>query len=135
MVTREILSELQGWLQQRQIMAGMELLERHRDEFSSVAPGVCFAGLAVGYLARWVDVGFDDRGLLGELLERFPAEACRDLPVSDYVHLCTAKAVFAMRRENLVEAIRYLDLALTVSGQIEDASLTATVNFWKTGRH
>src|SRR6478752_4428577 len=100
-VSWDLLAKLRDLLQDRQIDAGIALLNRHRAEWSLAGPDKCHAGLALGCLARWVDVGYEDEALLKELLERFPANQRQPLPVADYVELRMAEALVAMREENL----------------------------------
>src|SRR6478752_7069094 len=107
------------------------LLEQHRAEWSLAGPDKCHSGLALGCLARWVDVGYEDEALLKELLARFPANQRRPLPLADYVELRMAEALVAMREENLTKALHHLDTALLLSTEIEAPEVTVTASLWK----
>jgi tetratricopeptide (TPR) repeat protein len=131
MVSWDVLQELRSLLQNRRIDAGIDLLNEHRISFEQLHAGMCFAGLAVGCLAQWVDVGFADDGLLEELLDRFPRTERPNLRLSDYVHLEMAEALVAMRREDLSETLRHLDTAITLSDDIEDPRIAAIASLWK----
>ncbi len=131
MLSWDILQELRECIQQRRIGAGLSLLETLRDEFDAIAPGACHAGLALGCLAQWIDVGFDDGGMLVELLERFPKGARQLLALTDYVQLRMAEALVAMRQENLTDALRHLDTVLAISAEMEDQRLALTATLWK----
>jgi tetratricopeptide (TPR) repeat protein len=131
MVSWDLLQELRSLLQNRRIDAGITLLTEYRSDFEQLHAGMCYAGLAVGCLAQWIDVGFADEGLLPELLERFPKCERPNLRLSDYVHLEMAEALFAMRKEDLTEALRHLDTALNLSEQIEDLRIAAIASLWK----
>ena len=130
-ISSDVLTELRDLLEDRQIGAGIALLEQHRGEWSLAAPDKCHTGLTLGCLARWIDVGYEDEALLRELLERFPANQRRPLPVADYVELRMAEALVAMREENLTKALHHLDTALLLSGEIEAPEVTVTASLWK----
>lgn len=127
----ETLHELRRLLQERRISEGAGLLDEHRAEFEAITPSQPGAGLAVGCLAQWVDVGFEDRGLLRNVMDRFSSEVRETLPLGDYIHLRLAEALLAMRREDLSEALRHLDTALSICDEVSDAKLPAVANFWK----
>jgi tetratricopeptide (TPR) repeat protein len=131
MLSWNTLQELRELIQQRRIGAGMSLLESVRDEFAEVSPGMCHAGVALGCLAQWVDAGFDDQGLLVELLGRFPIAARPALPVNDYVHLRLAEVLVAMRRENLQDALANLETVLAITSEIADHRLALIARLWK----
>ncbi len=131
MVSLELLNELRTSIQDRQIGAGIAMLEQHREEFMRITSADPCSALAVGCLAQWVDVGFDDRGLLRNLLEQFPMAARQSLPLADYVHLRMAQALVATRTEDLSEALRHLDAVLKLSEDIDDLRLRAIANLWK----
>jgi tetratricopeptide (TPR) repeat protein len=130
-ISWDLLAKLRDLLEDRQIGAGIALLEQNRAAWSLAAPDKCHAGLALGCLARWVDVGYEDEAPLRELLERFPANQRRPLAVADYVELRMAEALVAMREENLTKALHHLDTALLLSGEIEAPEVTVTASLWK----
>ena len=104
-----LLQQLQELIQQRQIGAGIALLTEHAKQFEAVDPADATAGWSIGTLAQWVDVGFEDDGLLGRLLTQFSAADRQKIPLSGYVHIRLGEAALAMRREDLNEALRHLD--------------------------
>ncbi|MBV8551301.1 MAG: hypothetical protein JOY54_08370 [Acidobacteriaceae bacterium] len=131
MVSWDLLQQLREYIQERQIRPGISLLEKSREDFAQISPGVCHAGVALGCLAQWLDVGFEDGGLLSELLGRFPKSARPALPLIDYVHLRVAEALVAMRREDLSEALRHLEIVLAISNEIGDQRLFLIAMLWK----
>ncbi len=131
MLQLELLQELRSLIHQRRISAGIALLEQHHKSLRDIAPHDPCAGSALGCLAQWVDVGFDDDGLLPSLLERFPKAGRHNLPLADYVHLRMAEALVAMRREDLAEAQRHLDAALEIGDDLEDPTIAAVATLWK----
>jgi tetratricopeptide (TPR) repeat protein len=130
-VSWDLLAKLRDLLEERRIDAGIALLEEHRGEWGLAGPDKCHTGLALGCLARWVDVGYEDETLLKELLERFPANQRQPLPVADYIELRMAEALVAMREENLTKALHHLDTALLLSAEIEAPEVTVTASLWK----
>ncbi|HEX3681355.1 MAG TPA: hypothetical protein VHU83_02355 [Bryobacteraceae bacterium] len=131
MIPGELCRQLRECLQQRQIGAGIALLTQYTGELVNIQPGQPCAGLAVGSLAQWVDVGFEGSGLLADLLARFPKPSRPALPLSDYVHLRLAEALVAMRNEDLSEALRHLEAALNMGDELQDAKIAAVASLWK----
>jgi tetratricopeptide (TPR) repeat protein len=123
MGVKETLEELERLFELRQIGAGIELLERNRALFTEIGPGYAHAGEALSTLAQWVDTGFDGEALLSKLLERFPASSRAAMPFTDYLHLRMAEAVLALRREELAESLRHLDVILTLGHEIGDSKM------------
>ena len=54
------------------------------------------AGALLGYLAQWVDIGFESPQLIKCLLPRFPKDSRAALPLLDYLHLRMAEGLVAM---------------------------------------
>ena len=131
MIPGHILQQLRELLQERRIGAGLALLEEYRRAFAEISPADASAGLAMGCLAQWVDVGFDDSGLLQRLLERFSKAVRQTLPLADYIHLRMAEGELAMRREDLNEALRHLDAVLTICDEVQDRKIAAIATLWK----
>src|SRR6202451_1287073 len=131
MVPEDLWHQLRTLLQDRQIGPGIALLDQRRRELAGMKTGQPGAGLALGCLAQWVDVGFEGEELLAGLLQRFPKGARHALPLSDYVHLRLAEALIAMRHEDLSEALRHLETALSVSDEVQDAKIAAVASLWK----
>lgn len=131
MVAPELLESLSHLFAERSIAAGTELLNRHRPDLIRLTAGDAGAGRAIGLLAQWTDVGFDDEGLLNQLVKGIAKNERGSLPLADYVQLRMAEAVLAMGREELAGALQHLDTALTLSEDLEDASVRAQATFWK----
>ncbi|MBV9498150.1 MAG: hypothetical protein JO138_02130 [Acidobacteriaceae bacterium] len=130
-MNRDLLDKLRALLQERRIGAGIAMLEEHREKFLSLSPGQCHAGLGLGCLAQWLDVGHDDGGLLSKLLAKFANSERKQLPLHDYVHLRVAEAAVAMRREDLTDALQHLETVLALAREIEDPKITLIASLWK----
>lgn len=127
----ELLDELQALIQQRRIGTGIALLTEHAHSFQNLGPHDPHAGRCVGTLAEWLDVGFEDGGLLAKLVERFRGLGRRQIALAGYVHIRLAEAVLAMRQEELTQALRHLDTALQISDDLQDTRSAAIATLWK----
>ena len=131
MIPLASLDRLRCHLLNRQIGLGMGLLAQYREALSSLDPLEPDAGMAVGTLAQWVDVGFDGGALLAELIGRFEKVHRNRLSLANYVHLRMAEARTAMAGEDTAEALQHLDFVLAMQGELEDQVLTVVAGFWK----
>ena len=127
----KVWQDLRLLLQERQIGAGIALLEQCGPDLAHMEAGQPYAGAGLGCLAQWVDVGFEGAGLLADLLTRFGKGARQTLPLTDYVHLRLAEALVAMRNEDLSEALRHLETVLSVCDEIQDAKIAVVASLWK----
>jgi len=118
-------------IQERRIEDGIALLEEAREDFAATRPDDERAGLAAGCLAQWVDVGFQDEGMLTALLAKFDQSSRQELPLAQYLHLKMAEALLAMRQEELVTALRHLDAVLALSEETGDRKLVLSATLWK----
>ena len=131
MIPPALLDRLRSCLLNRQIGRGIGILAEYREGFATLDPAEADAGMAVGLLAQWVDVGFDDGGLLAEVIRRFDKGHRNRLSLVNYVHLRMAEARTAMAGEDTAEALRHLDFVLAMQAELEDQVLTAVADFWK----
>jgi tetratricopeptide (TPR) repeat protein len=131
MLSSDQLQELRRLLQERQIGAGILLLEAYRPQLEEVSAGDRNSGLALGTLAQWVDIGYEGGDLLDRLLQRFSADARTSLPVSDYIQLRMAEAVVAMRHEELPKALAHLSAVLVLEKDLPDPRIAVIGGLWK----
>jgi tetratricopeptide (TPR) repeat protein len=131
MVSAELLRELRECIEERRIEHGIQLLERERERFEQIAPGLAGAGLAVGYLAEWIDLGFEDNGLLASILARFDAGSRQALPLSEYLYIRLAEALIAMRQEELAESLRHLNAVLALGDETARSEIALIATLWK----
>jgi tetratricopeptide (TPR) repeat protein len=130
-ISDEFLAQLKEDLVCRRVGRGMARLEEHRHLLTSFDPEKKNAALFAGYLAQWVDVGFQRPGLVKEIVARFSRAARARLPLHDYLHLRMAEGMVAMAEETTEEAIRHFDFVLSLDRETDDKELLAIANFWK----
>jgi tetratricopeptide (TPR) repeat protein len=131
MVSANLLTMLSEHIRERRIQDGIALLEQGREQFAATRPEDERAGLVAGCLAQWVDVGFQDEGMLSALLAKFDQSSRQELSLAQYLHLKMAEALIAMRQEELVTALRHLDAVLALSEETGDRKLALSATFWK----
>jgi tetratricopeptide (TPR) repeat protein len=130
-VPESLLAKLKQGIVDRRIDYGMTCLQEHDHVLLRLDPKQRNAGLLVGYLAQWVDIGFDRPARVEELLSRFPKDIRADLPLSDYVYLRMAEGMLAMNHEASHEALAHFDVVLALGGDLSDKETLAVANFWK----
>jgi tetratricopeptide (TPR) repeat protein len=130
-ISDEFLAQLKEDLVCRRVGRGLERFEEHRPLLASFDPEKKNAALFAGYLAQWVDVGFQRPGLVKEIVARFSKAVRARLPLHDYLHLRMAQGMVAMAEESKDEAIRHLDFVLGLEQETDDKELLAIANFWK----
>jgi tetratricopeptide (TPR) repeat protein len=130
-ITDEFLAQLKEDLVCRRVGRGMARLEEHRDLLTSFDPAKRNAALFTGYLAQWVDVGFQRPGLVKQIVARFSTDIRSHLPLYDYLHLRMAEGMLSMSEESKDEALGHFDLVLSLEAETNDKELLAIANFWK----
>jgi len=126
----ELIRQLREDIAYRRIDSGMRCLEANRRLIGSLAPTHHNAGVLLGYLAQWVDIGFEGPQLLKRLLPRFPKDSRAALPLLDYLHLRMAEGLVAMTEENFDQAIRHFAFVESVEEEVRDREMLAISNFW-----
>jgi tetratricopeptide (TPR) repeat protein len=130
-ISDEFLAQLKEDLVCRRVGRGMARLEEHRPLLCSLDPTEKNAALFAGYLAQWVDIGFQRPGLVKEIAAHFSRIVRARLPLYDYLHLRMAEGMVAMAEESKEEAIRNFDFVLSLDAETDDKELLAIANFWK----
>src|ERR1035441_10983624 len=102
----ELLRQLREDIAYRRLDSGMQCLEANRSLIGSLAPTRKSAGVLLGYLAQWVDIGFEGPQLIKSLLPRFPKDSRAALPLLDRKstrlnssHLGISYAVFCLKKQ------------------------------------
>jgi tetratricopeptide (TPR) repeat protein len=108
----------------------MRSLEANRRLFESLAPTQRSAGVLLGYLAQWVDIGFEGPQFIKRLLARFPKDSRAGLPLLDYLHVRMAEGLVAMAEEEFESAIRHFQFVESVEEEVRDREMLAISNFW-----
>lgn len=129
-ISDSVLARLRDDLASRRIDSGIDWLKSHRALLRALNPSQKNAATLLGYLAQWVDLGFDQPSLVRELLDRFPRGLRSALPLSDYVHIRTAEGLVAMSEEDFDRAIRHFETVLSFEDEIQDKEPVAIANFW-----
>lgn len=115
----------------RRIGSGLACLEEHESSLACLDPRQRNAGPLVGYLAQWVDIGFDRPARVKELLLRFTAVLRADLSLSSYIYLRMAEGMLAMAEEASSEALAHFDVVLALGQDLQDKETLAVASFWK----
>ncbi len=126
-----LLTKLKEGIVHRRIDYGMACLREHDQLLVNLDPRQRHAGLLVGYVAQWVDIGFDHPSRVKDLLARFPKQVRGNLPLLDYVYLRMAEGMLAMNDEASHEAVAQFDLTLSIGEDLGDKEILAVANFWK----
>jgi tetratricopeptide (TPR) repeat protein len=129
-ISLELLEHLRKLLEERKIDPGIRILESLRPELAQIAAAHPLAGLAASCLAQWVDVGFDDHGLLEALVRKLEKHVRQSLPLQVYVHVRLAEGMLAMRRED-ASANQHLDAVINLEEEVEDGKLGIIARLWK----
>ena len=124
------LARLRDDLIQRRIASGLEYLERNRSALESLDPARSGAGVLLGRLAQWVDIGFAGTELLRCVLARFSRESRGSLPLLDFLHVKMAEGLLAFQGEEPDQAIRSFEVAASLAEEAGDAELLTISNFW-----
>jgi len=127
----EFFAQLKRDLVCRRVGRGLERLEERRSLLTSFDPEKKHAALLAGYLAQWVDVGFQRPGLVKEIVGKFSRAVRAHLPLHDYLHLRMAEGMVAMAEESTDEAIQHFELVLSLEQETDDEELLSIANFWK----
>lgn len=130
-ISDEFLAQLKDDLVCRRVGQGMARLESHPGLLTSFDSHKKKAALFAGYLAQWVDIGFQRFALIKEIVARFSKAQRARLPLRDYLHLRMAEGMVAMTQESMEEAIRHFDFVLGLEQDTDDKELLAIANFWK----
>lgn len=130
-ISDEFLAQLKEDLVCRRVAHGFARLEEHRHLLSSFNPESKNAALFAGYLAQWVDVGYQRPSLVKELVSRFSRDVRTRLPLHDYLHLRMAEGMVAMTGEITEEALCHFDFVLSLEQETDDQELLSIANFWK----
>ncbi len=126
----ELLRQVREDIAHRRLDSGMRCLDANRGLIASLAPSNKNAGVLLGYLAQWVDIGFEGPQLIKRLLPRFPKHSRASLSLLDYLHLRMAEGLVAMTEEDFDQAKRHFAFVESVEEEVRDREMLAISNFW-----
>src|SRR5215472_15266236 len=129
-IPADFLNQLKEDVAWRRIESGLKRLEARRDLLESCNPSQEGAGVLLGYLAQWIDIGFARPARITELLERFSSADRERLPLLEYVHLRMAEGLVAMSEEDFVRAFRDFQTVLALEDAIRDKQDVSIANYW-----
>jgi len=127
----DFLAQLKDDLVRRRVDRGMTRLEEYRRLLVSLDPEQENAGRFAGYVAQWVDIGFQRPSLVQDIVGRFTKPVRAHLPLHDYMYLRLAEGMIAMVEEATEKAVRNFDLVLNLEEETTDQELLSVANFWK----
>src|SRR5215469_15472376 len=119
-ISDDFLALLKQDLVHRRVGQGMTRLQEHSCLFTSLNPGQRNAARFAGYLAQWVDIGFQRPALVRQIVSCFPTSIRSRLPLQDYLYLRLAQGMTAMAEETTDEAIHHLNFVLSLNHEIEE---------------
>lgn len=131
----QLAHKLETALHLSRIQDGIELLTRAEEEIAGLHPGIPEAGRILLLYSQWIDAGFGDHRLLLPLLERFPPECRKMLPLCDYVRVRMVSAFVDLARGEPDAAIETLGSLLKICRDVFDPRLEALAHFWKGRAH
>lgn len=126
----ELLRQLREDIAYRRLDSGMRRLEEHRSLLDSLDAAQKDAGVLLGYVAQWVDIGFESPHLMTRLLARFTKDRRSGLSLRDYLHVRMAEGLLAMTREEFDQAIQHFSFVESVEEEVRDQEMLAIANFW-----
>lgn len=131
----QLADQLEMLLHHSRIQDGIELLSLAKEEIDELHSGNPDAGRILLLYSQWIDAGFGDYRILLPLLERFPPECRKGLPLSDYARVRMASAFVDLARGELDAAIETLGSVLQICRDVFDPGLEALAHFWKGRAH
>ena len=127
----DFLEQLKEDLVCRRVGRGMANLETRQHLFTSISPQQKNVGVFIGYLALWVDIGFQRPALVRHVLSQLEKTDRARLPVRDYVFIRMAEGMVAMAEKAVEDALPHVDFVLALAPEIDDGELLSIANFWK----
>jgi tetratricopeptide (TPR) repeat protein len=122
-------------LNAREIGEGFALLQQTHQSLERLDPRTSSAAALVLCVSEWVDAGYSDHRFIEALLERFPSDLRRSLPISEYLLLRMAEAFSCIAQEEADEAIALLEFVIKAERELGDPRLMVLAHFWKGRAH
>lgn len=129
-IPTHFLDQLKEDIAWRRIDSGLQRLHARKDLVESCNPSQKGAGVLLGYLAQWVDIGFAQPALIQQILTRFSATNRETLSVLEYAHVRMADGLLATSEEDYARAIRDFETVLALEDAIQDKQVMSIANYW-----
>jgi tetratricopeptide (TPR) repeat protein len=129
-IPTHFLDQLKEDIAWRRIDSGLQRLQARKDLVESCNPSQKGAGVLLGYLAQWVDIGFARPALIQEILARFSDTNRETLSVREYTHVRMADGLVATSEEDYARAIRDFETVLALEEAIQDKQVISIANYW-----
>jgi tetratricopeptide (TPR) repeat protein len=129
-IPTHFLDQLKEDIAWRRIDSGLQRLHARKDLVESCNPSQKGAGVLLGYLAQWVDMGFAQPALIQQILTRFSATNRETLSVLEYAHVRMADGLLATSEEDYARAIRDFETVLALKDAIQDKQVMSIANYW-----
>jgi tetratricopeptide (TPR) repeat protein len=129
-IPTHFLDQLKEDIAWRRIDSGLQRLHARKDLVESCNPSQKGAGVLLGYLAQWVDMGFAQPALIQQILTRFSATNRETLSVLEYAHVRMADGLLATSEEDYARAIRDFETVLALEDAIQDKQVMSIANYW-----
>jgi tetratricopeptide (TPR) repeat protein len=126
---------LKGFLNERKITAGSELLTAIEPQLLNLRQNTEGASEILLLVAQWVDTGFRTYHFLDTLLENFPQSTRVQLRVGDYLRIRMVEAFRALGAGDAATTIRICDTVLRLDTDLLDAELQMLAHLWKGRAH
>jgi tetratricopeptide (TPR) repeat protein len=129
-IPSHFLDQLKEDIAWRRIDSGLQRLQLRKDLVESCNPAQKGAGVLLGYLAQWVDIGFAQPALIQQILTRFSATNRETLSVLEYAHVRMADGLLATSEEDYARAIRDFETVLALEDALQDKQVMSIANYW-----
>ena len=98
-ITDDFLAQLKQDLTCRRVGRGMARLQDNQRLFLNFDPTQKNAARFAGYLAQWVDIGYQRPAVVKEVVARFSRSVRSSLPLHDYMYLRLAEGMIGIGRK------------------------------------
>jgi len=129
-IPSHFLDQLKEDIAWRRIDSGLQRLQARKDLVESCNPSQKGAGVLLGYLAQWVDIGFARPALIQQILARFSDTNRETLSILEYAHVRMADGLVATSEEEYARAIRDFETVLALEDAIRDKQVISIANYW-----
>src|SRR5450432_4510420 len=131
----QFVNELNRALNLRHVSEGAAMLGKAENAWAKLLPNHPHATALLLLIAQWVDVGYRGHHFLDTMLEKFPLECRRKLPLEDYLRVRMAEGFRALSVEEVDRAIETFEFVLRAEREAPDEHLAMLAHFWKGRAH